>query len=92
MDILLSIKYDLYRTVDNETGVNLDPESFLSTLQSMLKPHPTGSNDDDDDLSVSSESSEDQGLSDIMVDMDLELADTEMGKSFEVCIISMLSW
>ncbi len=92
--------------MDEPSAVNFDPDSFLSTLQSMLgdsvaKQQSTSVDSDDtlseDDLSISSDeggvaseeggvASEEEGgpsVSQLMHDMDLELAQTELGKSFE---------
>ena len=117
------LKFLACRTVDEASGVNFDPDSFLSTLQGMLgqgDPRQPASGSDSegtlsgDDLSVSSDESEagdvcvgsgdgddrdarvggdggvsgDGGeggtsISQLMAEMDLELAETEVGKSFE---------
>lgn len=85
--------------MDEPSAVNLDPDSFLSTLQSMLgdsaaKQQSTSVDSDDtlseDNLSISSDeggvASDEEGgpsLLQLMADMDLELAQTELGKSFE---------
>ncbi len=88
-----------FRNADEPSAVNFDPNSFLSTLQSMLddsaakKGSENVDSDDslsDDDLSISSNeggmASDEEGgpsVTQLMADMDLELAQTELGKSFE---------
>ncbi len=88
--------------MDEPSAVNFDPDSFVSTLQSMLgesnvakQPSPDSEDSlSDDDLSISSEEGvvsgvggaideEGPSISELMADMDLELAHTELGKSFE---------
>ncbi len=102
--------------MDEPSTVNFDPDSFLSTLQSMLgesnvakQPSPDPEDSlSDDDLSISSEegvasdeegaASDEEGgaseegrpsIAELMADMDLELANTELGKSFEKAKVCM---
>ena len=102
--------------MDEPSTVNFDPDSFLSTLQSMLgesnvakQPSPDPEDSlSDDDLSISSEegvASDEEGvasneeggaseegrpsIAELMADMDLEIANTELGKSFEKAKVCM---
>lgn len=99
--------------MDEPAAVNFDPESFMSTLQSMLgksmKQQSADCDSEDtlsgDDLSVSSEGSEASesgeaseageagegpSITQLMAEMDIELAQTEVGKTFEKAKVVIL--